>query len=120
VKKFLLIVLLLVLPLQYSWAAAAVYCQHERGAATHPGHHAHQHQAQDGRGQDDVGDDGGATSKAFHADCESCHLFSHATLVPDMPAPLAPTAQSHRAAPARHYVSHIPDSPKRPDWLLVA
>lgn len=117
-KKFLLIVLLLVLPLQYSWAAAAVYCQHERGAAPHLGHHAHQHQAQDGQAQDDDG--GGGASKAFHADCESCHLFSHAALVPDMPAPLASMAQSHRATPARHYASHIPDSPKRPDWPLVA
>ena len=45
-KKFFLILLLFVLPLQMSWAAASAYCLHEEGkAAQHPGHHSHQHKA---------------------------------------------------------------------------
>ena len=47
-KKFLAIFLLVLLPLQFSWAAVAGYCQHEAGVtANHPGHHTHDHQAAD-------------------------------------------------------------------------
>ena len=43
-RKLFAILLLLLLPLQASWAAVAGYCQHEQGAATrHLGHHEHQH-----------------------------------------------------------------------------
>ncbi|NCV41106.1 MAG: hypothetical protein EBW11_11190 [Betaproteobacteria bacterium] len=39
-RKFLAIFLLVLLPLQFSWAAVAGYCQHEAGVtANHPGHH---------------------------------------------------------------------------------
>ena len=31
--------LLIVLPLQISWAVAATYCQHETGSTQHFGHH---------------------------------------------------------------------------------
>ena len=49
-RKWLAIVLLVFLPLQFSWAAVASYCQHETGAAAkHFGHHAHQHKAADGK-----------------------------------------------------------------------
>lgn len=47
-RRCLVLVLLLWLPLQFSWAAAAGYCGHEqRKGAAHFGHHAHQHRAVD-------------------------------------------------------------------------
>ena len=39
--------LLIVLPLQISWAVAATYCQHETGSTQHFGHHDHKHHAED-------------------------------------------------------------------------
>jgi len=47
-KKFLAIFLLVLLPLQFSWAAMASYCEHETSVtATHPGHHTHDHASVD-------------------------------------------------------------------------
>jgi hypothetical protein len=45
VTRFLLLVLLLIVPLQITYAVAAGYCSHdEQGArASHLGHHAHKH-----------------------------------------------------------------------------
>ena len=43
-RKVLAILLISLLSLQASWAAAASYCRHEQGAAArHFGHHEHQH-----------------------------------------------------------------------------
>ncbi|WP_432380667.1 DUF2946 family protein [Duganella sp. P38] len=61
----MLILLLTILPIQYSWSMAAVYCQHEASKVAHFGHHGHEHQAQAGD------EDGGKLSK--HGDCEVCH-----------------------------------------------
>jgi hypothetical protein len=47
-RRWLSIFLLIVLPLQISWAVAATYCQHETGSTKHFGHHDHKHQAEDG------------------------------------------------------------------------
>lgn len=41
-KNVLLFVLMLLLPLQASWSAAAVFCQHETTISTHWGHHTHE------------------------------------------------------------------------------
>lgn len=41
-KNVLLFVLMILLPLQASWSAAAVFCQHETTIGTHWGHHTHE------------------------------------------------------------------------------
>jgi hypothetical protein len=114
VKKFLLILLLTILPLQYSWAAAAVYCKHEQGSSTHFGHHSHQHKAQ----VDEP--DGEKKSKEFHGDCEYCHMFSHAYLLQHVADFNLPPKPERTQTLRLTFSSHIPDSPKRPDWVLVA
>jgi hypothetical protein len=44
VKRLVLILFILFLPLQSVWAATSAYCTHEADAATgHVGHHSHQH-----------------------------------------------------------------------------
>lgn len=43
-RRWIAILLMIVLPLQLSWAVAANYCQDEQGAgAQHFGHHVHLH-----------------------------------------------------------------------------
>lgn len=117
-KKILLIVLLTILPIQYAWSMAAVYCQHEQGKVTHFGHHGHQHQVQ----ADDQSDHG-TPSKAkanAHGDCEVCHHAVQASVL-DHVAVAAPAAASGYAAPSYFlYLSHIAEGPPRPNWLLVA
>ena len=115
VKKLLLIFLLVCLPFQFSWAAAAAYCQHEGEMNTqHFGHHAHQHKT-----QADLPDDAGKTAKV-HTDCGYCHLSSHASFLTAVPEIVLPTGFAFSESPAQIYSSHIPDGLHRPDWRFVA
>lgn len=113
-KKLLLILLLTILPIQYSWSMAAVYCQHEDSKVTHFGHHGHDHQAQ---ADDDAGKS--KTGKP-HGDCEVCHHAVQLS-VPGADALLAVAPAPSYAPPgALHYYSFIADGPPRPNWMLVA
>jgi len=114
VKKYLLILLMLILPVQYAWSAAAVYCQHEQKSPFHFGHHAHQHKAS----SDEHGGHGKVNSA--DTDCEYCHMFSHAFFVPFDARSTAPLAVNYAAPASIPYTSHIPRRPPRPNWLLVA
>lgn len=106
--------MLMVLPLQYSWAAAAVYCEHDQEHSVHFGHHGHEHQ-----GQADQPDDQGKTGKV-HSDCEYCHFSCQAPFLPVLPD-LALADGEIRLKPVRlSYTSYIPEGPKRPDWRFVA
>jgi hypothetical protein len=116
VKKILLILLLTILPIQYSWSVAAVYCQHEPAKVTHFGHHGHQHQAQAGDGADT---DHGKPAKV-HSDCEVCHHAVQAS-VPGGGALTVPAERGVYASLAPpSYLSFISDGPQRPNWRLVA
>ena len=110
----MLIFLMMLLPVQYSWSAAAVYCQHEQNSPFHFGHHAHQHTAQ----PDDA--KGNGKVKSADTDCEYCHLFSHAFFVPFDARPAAIPELRHMALPAVDYTSFIPRRPPRPNWRRVA
>ena len=77
--RALLLALLLVLPLQFSWAATARYCGHEPAQAQpegqHPGHHSHQHRKVPGQAAQSSGwaIAGNAASQLPDADCGFCH-----------------------------------------------
>ena len=118
-KKFFLILLLLVLPLQMSWAAASAYCQHEEGrGARHLGHHGHEHKnnTQAKAEQPPAKKDGGQP----HSDCNFCHGIGQASF-PVTPSLAACAPGSAAVAPSPFfYASHIPDSLKGPDWRSVA
>ena len=114
-KRLVLMFLMLMLPLQFSWAGVSAYCQHETSAtAQHVGHHDHQHQK-----SPDTGDDGGAPDKA-HADCGYCHLAHSCAAVPAVSMPafvrdgmaIDPQPETPR--------SYFPDGPERPNWMRFA
>ena len=71
-RRWLILFLVFVLPLQLSWAAAGIACAHETGpAADHFGHHVHQHQ-DSGKSVEhgkSVADKGQADT-----DCPYCHV----------------------------------------------
>lgn len=112
-KRFALILLLLVVPLEASWAVVAPWCQHEQGqAAQHFGHHEHEHQASDHGSDSDTGKP--------HGDCGFCH-FSSAQFLSNYPAQI----QINQAAAVFDfrpisYTSHIPDGLDRPNRRLTA
>jgi hypothetical protein len=115
--RWLMVVLLVVVPLQLAWAAGAAYCGHEStvAGAKHLGHHEHVHLS---------GTDGAAAvdavnpSSSFHADCETCHFGASATL------PTAPLGSGilhgvgSVGASSPRFLSHIPAGPERPDRSL--
>jgi hypothetical protein len=113
VKKFLLIFLLMLLPFQGSWAAAAAYCPHE-GERTAQ-HFGHQHAA-----QASAADDTGPVDQGQHGDCSYCHLSCQAAFVTAALPLTATDGVTYFAARPYFYSSPIPDGPKRPDRHLVA
>ncbi|MDZ5457563.1 cation efflux protein, CzcI family [Azohydromonas lata] len=113
-RRWLLVLLLALLPLQLSWAAVATYCQHEKVQAGHFGHHEHQHHDQ-GAAQAKDGHGGKKSPLTADNDCGICHLGHAQTLLGDAPAlappTLPPRVARHDALPP----SHVPALPERPD-----
>lgn len=117
-KKYLAILLLLVLPVQSAWAAVDSFCKHETGAAAeHLGHHDHQHKYE---GTEPAATDSSSGSTGANADYDHCHGGTSSVLS----ATLSVTA--HRAAtPSSHSLGDLlppplADRPERPQWHHLA
>lgn len=93
-RRYLLIFMMCLLPLQWSWAAAARVCEHEQGAA-HFGHHEHQHvgaaQALDGEATADLQEPVADNASPSHPDCHTCH-GTGVGYISSVDAPRAPWA----------------------------
>ncbi|MFT3821437.1 MAG: hypothetical protein QM750_28095 [Rubrivivax sp.] len=112
-RRWLLMFVLVVLPLQSVWGAAARYCLHERtdAAKQHFGHHEHRHQASASAAAGDAADGLGAD----HADCGQCHGGACASF-PALPLNVAAMPpQPVQAGLQSPYRSHTPPTPERPD-----
>jgi hypothetical protein len=128
VRRFLAIVLLALLPLQFSWAAVATYCGHEtEAAAGHLGHHDHQHHAgadtHAGLAADaDVVTDavGDKAPSAMDLDCGHCHGFCGVMLTLLAAISGAPGAAPPSATVDENGAAHAPTRPERPQWLPLA
>lgn len=117
-RRWLALVLLALLPLQFSWAAVAAYCGHEAGeAALHVGHHEHAHAGLPEASPDISAADPGAVADF---DCGHCH-GSGASLPAAQrdvdPAGLA-TARVTSAPGALR--TRAPSPPERPQWRPLA
>ena len=119
-RRLIAIILLTLLPFQFTWAAVAAYCGHESDAMTqHFGHHEHQHQADADVSQVDD-DTAGKTLSGSDLDCGHCHGSCSG-----MPAPLngvMPLAvASHPVTPVEGIVRTLTHSPpERPQWAPLA
>jgi hypothetical protein len=120
-RRWFAIVLLALLPLQFSWAAVSAYCAHEADAqGGHLGHHPHPPHAAAGDA-----DDGGASGKApvkagQGHDCGHCHGCVAALPGPDGTPPLFATAEVRTAPVAQGTRSLAPTPPERPQWHALA
>lgn len=115
-KRFLPILLIAILPYQFSWAAAAVYCEHGGAAsANHFGHHEHKFDA------DYHAKHGDADLAKVHGDCGYCHAAASQAFfsAPVLPAVVPPPRVYLDTPPAR-FTSHVPEGPRRPDRLPAA
>jgi cytochrome c553 len=103
------LLLLLLLPIQLSWATAGAYCAHDPSESTaHFGHHVHVHQSQ--------ADNDGSSPLKFHPDCSSCHAVTFSpSQVDDTLA--VPDATAMPPSPLVLSIGSAPQSePERPKW----
>lgn len=118
-RRWLTLFLVLVLPLQFSWAAAGIACAHETGSAAHHfGHHVHQHKA-DAKPAKEKGKAEVSKSMA-DTDCPYCHV-SVPTPVADIPFFEAPQADSATLPePLSLRALLLEEAPERPNWRQPA
>lgn len=122
-RRRLILLLLLVLPFQLSWAVVAGYCQHESEISTrHPGHHEHKHQANVSNASDashsSVPDSSSVGS--VDNDCGTCH--AGCGMAPFTTAEMALTRRVSLAIPWRCALHSSPPNaqPERPNWSRLA
>lgn len=112
-RRFILIFMMVLLPLQWSWAAAASVCAHEQGTS-HFGHHEHQHAS----GEAVHADDGQAL--VDHPDCQGCHGVGTACMGTAAPPGVAWSSAGPPASDGRHIPEPPVESLLRPPLTLVA
>lgn len=117
----MLLLLLLALPFQSSWAAGASYCLHEqRSPSAHLGHHAHQHSAVSVASSAEPTSDAGRALTAGDSDCGTCHLGCGHALA---------SKERHFAIDASSFLlgvsqglkaKDVPSTIDRPNWATTA
>ncbi|WP_034294243.1 cation efflux protein, CzcI family [Herbaspirillum sp. RV1423] len=117
-RRFFLVILLLLLPLQLSWAAMASYCQNEAiQTRAHFGHHEHTTTPKSVSTKEKVSK--GAADN--DVECGFCHL-SCAKSVCTYPQLKASVDFNPAVYPFIHssFSSHIAEGPEKPNWHLAA
>lgn len=118
-RRWLIVLVLFVMPFQMVWAAAAPYCAHEAAAAdaAHFGHHEHRHH---GGAKAAAAADEAATPFGADADCGACQFGASVSLpAAALVVAVLPHPPVSRARPPR-YDSHVPAGPERPDRSVLA
>ena len=118
-RRFVLLFLILILPLQWSWAAVASVCRHEScGVAQHQGHHDRESAAVLNDIKADttanITPDTDGVKAVFDADCAGCCGLCAAGLI-SVPAAHRVCSGSVLVGYSAHSKpDHVPDHPQRP------
>lgn len=108
-KALVLRLLLLLLPLQFLWAGAALACQHEPSpTALHVGHHA--------VAKSQVESGGDTKPPSGGSDCSVCHFGSSALADADAVTFSVGTSEAPALATTLRLATRWPDRPERPNW----
>lgn len=113
-RSWLLVVLMMWMPLQLSWAATGSYCAHDQDATVqHLGHHAHQHQS----AEDAAANQSAAGTVSPDLDCGTCHASCSMVLhaMPSSGCVQASSVVLPRPLPWSE--SLLIDRPDRPRWV---
>lgn len=117
-SRWFVVLLLVFLPLQFSWAAVAPYCGHEADAQTqHLGHHEHQHTAPTYTDKNSALDQGALAG--VDLDCSHCHGTAGMPAPGDVMAPLSPASRPVSAAQGI-LRTRMQTPPERPQWAPLA
>jgi hypothetical protein len=113
-RRFFVILLLAILPLQLVWASAATYCEHEAESVStkHFGHHLHIHKS-----------DGDSTELKVkvHHDCSVCHTVAGQAVLQQIQHFLASMAGTtlHWSPPEPQPAIAPSSVPERPQWTRL-
>ena len=115
-RRWLAIFLLVSIPLQFTWAAASAYSQHENwDAANHFGHHAHEHKMSADQETPDP-----MQSVNIESDCNVCHAgCAHALTGTIVQTPVI-TAVVGVVDYRAHTTAPPSVRPERPQWRFLA
>lgn len=115
-RRFLVLLMLCLLPLQISWAALTNYCGHEPGKATlHLGHHDDEHKSFSAKSDPDQ------QPGNLNLGHDHCHLSGFLGLLNEVPfLASAPLAQPSLRGDEPAYPSLALDRPERPKWCAPA
>ncbi len=120
-RRWFLIFLVVLLPMQLSWAAVASYCQHESGAAAqHIGHHEHQHDAGAEPSNDGEPHAKSKAAGAVDVDCGTCHAGTCSAMVQSSTLVMAKLPSEIHSATALRLSSQPSSLPERPNWAHLA
>ena len=113
-RRVLVFLLAVLLPLQFTWGAVTSYCEHETGAASqHFGHHQHVH-----KGDKLVDADG---KPGLDNDCWTCHSAATAAITcAGGKLPVVVAARVQFTDDGARHVSPAPKAPERPQWPRLA
>lgn len=110
--RVVLLLLVMLLPYQAAWSAAAAYCSHENETRRHFGHHEHRHEKATPAKE--------ASPLACDHDCGTCQA-GHVSVVEAIVAMLASDARDVRAtAPPSPIPTAPARAPDRPQWTRPA
>jgi hypothetical protein len=116
-KRYLAIFLLVLLPLQFSWAAMAGYCEHETAVSSkHPGHHSHEHAS----AEHPETAQSAEPSACMDHDCATCHLGCAAALVSDLKTTTVSVSDNHPLHLQVMASQPSTERPERPKWPMLA
>jgi hypothetical protein len=110
-RKILIILALLALSIQTSYATVAAYCQEEQATASHVSHHEHEKPASIASASDSTG---------YDSDCGVCHLAHSPALHSTFTIPIATTIFHYEDARLEFLVDISPHRPEKPNWLALA
>ncbi|CAN5719571.1 hypothetical protein BH09PSE5_BH09PSE5_07220 [soil metagenome] len=126
-RRLLLILLMFVLPLQFSWAAVASVCAHEvTVGAAHLGHHEHKHEHAGAGTGASVGSEASdpkaakASTADFDTDCGTCHGVGSAAVIDPPAFHQRGVGDPFAVRYLRHSADHVPDHLLRPPLTDLA
>ena len=130
-RRWLACLLLVLVPIQLSWAAVASYCNHPAAslaagpAADHLGHHdhaGHAHGQPDDRPapQANPADEGGSAPAGMNHDCGHCHGHCAMMAVSFGSALATPPVHGLPAGAQGTSPARAPTPPERPQWPKLA
>ena len=118
-RRLIAVLMLALLPFQFSWSAVAAYCMHESSTSQsqHLGHHEHQHEAKGGNGQAEKSSQGAG---AFDVDCSVCHGAGIGALSWSDAKPAFSHDSRVESSPGQRLLAVTPTPPDRPHWSVLA